>query len=364
LKIAVDISVMEKPPSGIARVVSGLYNACLNLDPTLQVVGVHRRALTCELPPRFCDNKYQSWIPDYFWRLGALPLYLRSNSPDIIHYPWNGGVVRSEVHCRTVVTVHDVIPIILPEMHFKTNRQCKAYRRNLQNSLDLADVVLTDSEASKSDILEYFQPQSEPVVVYPATSLDGSGTDHQPSLVQSSGHYYLYQGGYHPRKGLQDLIPVFIDLFAQRIISHPLVLVGKANYRQAPNLRAEITRGIKEGAVIERGYVDDAVLVDLMRNAIALIYPSLYEGFGLPPLEAMAVGCPVISTNTSSIPEVCGNAALLCNPGNRESLGEAIVLMEKNPELRGKLRLKGLERAKKFTWEASAKTYLDTLNTG
>ena len=361
MKIAVDISVLEVPPSGIARLVLGLYNACYQIDPTLEIAGVHKNLLQCALPAYFHNDQWATWLHRRLWRRIGLPVYLRVKKLDVIHFPWNSGVVRPHGDCLTVLTINDVIPLALSEMHFKTDKQRKSYCKQMQGALDRADIVLTISEASKQDILKYLNPHSEPVVIYPGLSLKEITLRDNKTQNKENCGYYIYQGGYHPRKGLQQLVPVFRDLYSHKQVVHPLVLVGKPNHSIAPGLGAEIETGIKEGAIIEKGYVSDEELLHLMENAIALIYPSLYEGFGLPVLEAMSVGCPVITTNVSSLPEVCGDAAVYFAPENRGELAAATVRMENNAQLQFDLRVCGLVQAKKFSWETSAHIYLKVL---
>ncbi|MBN1589443.1 MAG: glycosyltransferase family 4 protein [Pirellulales bacterium] len=361
MKMAVDVSVLEFPLSGIARVVLGLYDACFRIDPTIEIAGVHQNSLQCALPACFRDDRWGDWLHRRLWRRIALPAYLRVKRPEVVHFPWNNGAVRSHKHCLTVLTIHDVIPLALPDMHFRNVKHRESYCRRMQNALDKSDLVLTDSEASKQDISKYLNPHSEPAVVYPGLSFKETTLRDNQMQKKEHGGYYIYQGGYHPRKGMQQLVPVFRDLYRQRQVAHPLVLVGKPNHDIAPGLGAQIEAGIKEGALIEKGYVSDEELSHLMKGAIALIYPSFYEGFGLPLLEAMSVGCPVVTTNVSSIPEVCGDAAVYFTPGDRDALAKAIVLVEGDAQLQFDLQVRGFAQAKKFSWDTSAHVYLELL---
>jgi glycosyltransferase involved in cell wall biosynthesis len=151
-------------------------------------------------------------------------------------------------------------------------------------------------------------------------------------------------------------------LFRKKQVLHPLVLVGSRNRRIAPGFDADVEAGVREGALIEKGYVSDEQLRHLTLNAIALIYPSHYEGFGLPLLEAMVLGCPIISSNSSSMPEVCGDAALYVTPGDEAGLAEAIIRMENDSDLRSALPQRGFVQAAKFSWDLSARKYLNILH--
>jgi alpha-1,3-rhamnosyl/mannosyltransferase len=259
-----------------------------------------------------------------------------------------------------VLTLHDVIPLALPRQYFNDHKDEERYRMKVQRDLHKADIVLTDSECSKRDILAHFKVEREPVVLYPANLLPTVPAQHcNPDLLPAE--YFLYLGGYERRKGLEDLVAVFRDLRSSGQLGIPLVLVGEPNFVSA-KLESAIAAGQWEGAVIERGYVADSELAWMLQNARALVYPSLYEGFGYPPLEAMAQGCPVLTTKVSSMPEVCGDAALYVTPGDRRQLAEAIVELNCNQQLRARLSQAGLERAKGFSWENSAAKYLEVLD--
>jgi glycosyltransferase involved in cell wall biosynthesis len=161
---------------------------------------------------------------------------------------------------------------------------------------------------------------------------------------------------------LPGLVRVYRDLFSRKQVKRPLFLVGKQNHNIADGFDCDIKAGIREGALVEKGYVTDGELLQLMRGATALIYPSQYEGFGLPLLEAMSVGCPVITCDASSMPEVCGDAAIYVRPGTEDELAAAIKQIESSADLRNALRKRGFAQAGKFSWERSARSYLAVLN--
>jgi glycosyltransferase involved in cell wall biosynthesis len=290
----------------------------------------------------------------------GLSYYVWSRKPDVIHFPWNSGEIVLAGDCLRVLTVHDVIPLAIPDMFFETADAQRRFRNKMQRSLDHTDIIITDSESSKRDILKYLQPHSEPIVIYPDLSIV-KNAHHDRSGFPASDSYYLYQGGYDRRKGLPELVTVHRDLFRNKRVQHPLILVGAPNHAICNGFGNDIESGIKEGAIIEKGYVTDDELLQLMRGAIALIYPSHYEGFGYPLLEAMSVGCPVITCHVSSMPEICGDAALYIGPGKKDELSEAILTMESGNEQRKILRERGYVQAKKFSWEVSANKYLDVL---
>jgi glycosyltransferase involved in cell wall biosynthesis len=360
VKIAIDITVLEQQLSGIARIILGLYSACIRVDPTVKIMGIHRNSLKCTLPSYFRDVQWCGWLPSRVWRRLGPSWYVRCRKPDVIHFPWNSGFVHPHKDCLRVLTIHDVIPLVLPEIHFKTDKAQQHYRRRMRDSLDNADVVITVSEASKHDIIKYLKPRSEPIVIYPGRTFSNA-VQQDDTQSEERDNYYIYQGGYHPRKGLPELVRVYRDLYRHKHVKYPLILVGEPNHNIANGFDCDIEAGIREGALVEKGYVTDDELLRLMKGAIALIYPSLYEGFGLPLLEAMSVGCPVISSNAGSMPEVCGDAAIYVNPRSQDEIAEAIKKMGSRNDLRIALRERGFAQSRKFSWERSARSYLEVL---
>lgn len=359
MQIIIDASVLEQQITGVARATLGLYQACAALCPTMQIALVHRRRLKCVPPTEVSCIQLGAWLPQQLWRRLALPAYSALRRSTFLHFPWNGSVVRPFGDAMVVLTLHDVIPLALPSLYFADGTEELRYRRRVQSDLDRTDLTITVSERSKRDILQNFRLRSEPVVVYPANLLPNVGTaPRRPELLRTP--YFLYLGGYDRRKGLDILVQVYCQLHAARQVDIPLIIVGEPAYF-SDEFRSNMIAGVSAGAIIEKGYVADTELVRLLQGAKALIYPSAYEGFGYPPLEAMAQGCPVITTNVSSISEVCGEAALYVPRADRDALGRAIVQLDRCEELRQSLREQGFRQAAKFTWPRSAAKYLSIL---
>ena len=139
-----------------------------------------------------------------------------------------------------------------------------------------------------------------------------------------------------------------------------MVLTGTPRY-YSDAFRTLINTGKELGIVREAGYVDEHMLVDLLRRALALVYPSRFEGFGLPPLEAMTAGCPVITTRHTSLPEVCGDAVLYVEPDDHAEFGNALIAVEQNAGLREDLRARGYKQSKTFSWDHAATMFLDAI---
>jgi glycosyltransferase involved in cell wall biosynthesis len=280
------------------------------------------------------------------------------NHPAAIHFPWNGNVPRGLSNAVVITTLNDVLPLVIPG-YFKSSQAEENYRKIVQQDLDRTDLLMTISEYSKDEIIKNFVVKNEPVVVPLGPTL-AAYNGLLPQTTKKLDDYFIYVGGYDPRKGIDKLIKVFIDLHREKRLCSKLILTGSKNY-YSTEFKQLIDEGIQRGIVVEKGYVQDQELVQLIAGAIALIYPSKYEGFGLPPLEAMALGCPVITTGCTAVPEVCGDAAWYIDPDDNLEFANGIIMLQNDKELRLVLKSKGYKQAAKFSWELSAMKFMANL---
>jgi glycosyltransferase involved in cell wall biosynthesis len=257
-----------------------------------------------------------------------------------------------------VTTLHDVLPLEIPG-YFKNAEAEARYRRSRQRDLLRTNLLLTVSEYAKAGILREFEVPVEPQVIRWGPTLEIEARSHDFPFAPDS--YFLYVGGYDRRKDLDTLVKVYNELFRQGRLTQRLLLVGMAHY-YSEGIKQLIEEGRGLGSIQELGYVSDSELGRLYANATGLIYPSRYEGYGLPPLEAMAHGCPVMTTPFSSIPEICGDAVCYVDPQESSAFAEMIVAFAERSELRSAGREKGLAQAAKFTWSRAATTYLTALD--
>ena len=286
----------------------------------------------------------------------SVPWTLARAKVDLFHAPHY--VVSPFTTCRFVVTIHDCIHLRFPQ--YLPSRGALTYARVMMGmAARRSQRVLTVSQASKDDILHYLRvPAAKVEVVYNAldTRLAGEPTADEVAHVrerfQLTAPFVLYTGNIKPHKNVDRLIEAFSQLRSQGFTDTKLLIIGD-EISKYPNLRRLVHRHQLHQHVRFLGFVPDATLAVLYRLAAVFVFPSLYEGFGLPPLEAMAAGAPVITSNTSSLPEVVGDAALLIDPMNAGAIAEAMARVLTDAPLRNDLIRRGRERVNAFSWERS-----------
>jgi glycosyltransferase involved in cell wall biosynthesis len=287
----------------------------------------------------------------------ALPIDLRRESVDLFHAPHY--VLPPLTRCRSVVTIHDCIHLRFPQ--YLPNRAGYAYARaQMWTATHKAARVITVSEASKRDILRYFKvPESRIDVIYNAIDdrfwqqPDADEMARVRERYRLDKPFVLYAGNIKPHKNLERLIEAFHLLRQHASMKDVQLLIIGDEISKYATLRRAVHRHKLHKHVRFFGFVSDQALAALYRLAAAFVFPSLYEGFGLPPLEAMASGTPVITSNVSSLPEVVGDAALMIDPYEPEAIADAMHRVLEDEALRADLSRRGLARAREFSWERS-----------
>ena len=320
--------------------------------------GAHRH-----LAPRFTRNPLGSLA----WHQVGLPKLCASADLDVLFLPAanRSGVLWSPV--PTVGTVHDFSSL---HVRGKYDRARDLYiTRVLPALVRRLDHVITPSLASKQDIVEYAGVDPARVTVIPngvdhTVYSEGDGQEARRRVrtaVGLDGPYLLYVSRLeHPGKNHVRLIRAFSQLTKTRRIPHTLVLAGPDWTRADEIHRAAAASGLGD-RIRFLGFVPQGLLPDLNRAADMVVFPSLYEGFGIPVLEAMASGVPVVASGTSSIPEVGGDAAIYFDPMNEESMAEAIWTVVDDAGLRRQMVRSGLERSRSFSWARTARETLEVI---
>jgi glycosyltransferase involved in cell wall biosynthesis len=287
-----------------------------------------------------------------------IPLVLRRERVTLFHAPHY--VLPPLIRCRSVVTIHDCIHLMFPQ--YLPNRLAFAYARaSIGLAAKRATRVLTVSESSKRDILRFVDTQPDKIdVIYNAYderfAIDPAEEDvvRVRERFQLQDEFVLYAGNVKPHKNLERLIEAF-QIVRKRGLDHlKLVMIGDEISKYTA-LRRAVHRHQLHQYVRFLGYLPEETLAVMYRLAGVFVFPSLYEGFGLPPLEAMASGTPVVTSNVSSLPEVAGDAAVLVDPYDPHAIADGIYRVLTDEQLRKDLRHRGVARAGQFSWEQSVR---------
>lgn len=280
---------------------------------------------------------------------------------DIIHSYWNTFDLM-QARCKKILTIHDLIPLIHPEWHTMKDYFDGPVRRTAL----MSDLILTNSKYTKSDVVKYYNiPEERVKVVYPGLlhTLNFSHSNKEVlERFDIHDEYIMSVSTIEPRKNLRGLINGFIEYKQAHSTSNlKLVLVGGIGWdKEFENDVAKLNEF--RDSIILTGFVTDEELSSLYSYALAVAYVSYYEGFGLPLLEALTAGKAVISSNTSSMPEVCGDAACYCDPYDLESIGNAIEKIVSDEAYRKRLEEMSKEQAAKFSYEKAAKETVEIYN--
>lgn len=363
--ITIDYTPAYEQGGGIGRYVRELVAALGRQDHEthyrLFVTGARRS----QLPPAPSANFTWRTLPlsprwmARIWHRARLPLPVEwFTGPTDIYHATDFVLPPTRPQTRTMLTVHDLSFLRVPDA---AAPRLRAYlERVVPLSINRADLVLADSEATRRDILAFYNTPSEKVVVLL------SGVDERMQRIIDPAElltirrlygvaerpFILAVGTVQPRKNYKRLI-IALSHLRQRGYDLALVIAGGKGWLEDAMYRTLQETGMQNYVHLP-GFVKDEHLPALYSAAECLAFPSLYEGFGFPILEAMACGTPVVSSNVSSMPEVAGDAALLIDPTDTEALTEALQRLLDDSGLRAELVAKGLERAGSFTWDAAA----------
>ena len=265
---------------------------------------------------------------------------------------------------KAVVTIHDIIHLLYP--HFLPSRAAHLYARfMIRRALQRADRIITVSYNSKRDLTDYFGiPGSRTEVIY-----NGVSARFQPDISAEerrrvaerlglTSPYLLFLGGEKPHKNVQNVVRAFAEARRRRELPHTLVLAGPMPANEG-RLAALISALDLSGSIRSPGIVEEADLPGLYSGADALLYPTLYEGFGLPVVEAMACGVPVLTSSTSALQEIAGGYAFLVDPMDVEAIADGIVQLATDARVRADYSLLGRKRALDFSWDKAAERTLE-----
>jgi len=291
------------------------------------------------------------------WMQCCMPRIASKLKLDIFWGPRHQLPLLVSKNIKTVLTVHDIVHVLFPETMSLPGLIVE--RLLMGRSLRRADYVIADSRSTASGIQDYYHLNPAKIgVVYPGSPFLSESKSLPFSVDENlPGKYFLFVGTLEPRKNLKAILSAFALLDAESEDIH-LVMVGNIGWKKKEVMNLMSMHRHRRRLHL-MGYVDDDRLAVFYQKAFCLLYPSLYEGFGFPILEAMSYGVPVITSNVSSMPEVAGDAAFLIDPNNIKELYNAMNMILSNGNLKNLMISKGLERVSKFSWLNCAEEMLN-----
>ncbi len=356
-RVAIDLRPLSRGPStGIGLILTQILEELPRRG--FEFVGVSDRPVTAPEVVESIEVRGGSG-GRIRWERNPLPGILGAlrPTPDLFHATWNHGV-PSGLPFPSVLSLHDVIPWIAPE-RVPWPRPAVLhrwlYRRHVRESAQNAAAIVTLTEASRREIVDRLPEASSKIEVVPCAVPRWLGPP-TPQAIASArgrfgGRYWLYLGGFDPRKGVELLVEAMAIAFPGGAGAPVLVLAGSPNRLASDLARSAAERGVR---VILPGYVPDAELSGLLGGAELFVYPSRLEGFGIPPLLAMAAGTPTVTSDIAAIREVVGNAAILFPSGDARALASRLAEVARDPGSLSPLRARGKERASQFSVGAMA----------
>lgn len=349
-QLLINLSILSKKPTGLTTYAANLMPHLAILNPVSLVSAHFPTSNSYEIPSGMTsDEGSRGHLRRLTWTQSRLPGIYRSLHADLLFSPvpeaplWAG--------CRSVVMVHDLIPLRFPNQWTPLTAYFRYY---VPRVLAQAQQIVCNSIATARDITQFYGIPANKITPIPLAhdALNFRYLDLPPQ------NYFLYLGRLDPYKNVSRLIAAFAALPNR---DQELWIAGPADERYTPALKAQVEQlGISQ-QVKFLDYVAYADLPKLLNQAIALVFPSLCEGFGFPALEAMACGTPVIASNTSSLPEVVGEAALLVDPLNVAEMTAAMQAIASQPPLRAQLHAASLERANHFSWAKTGAATVEVL---
>nr|MBU1327696.1 glycosyltransferase family 4 protein [Candidatus Omnitrophota bacterium] len=356
MNIGIDIrSTLKRTNTGIGRYTLNLIKAISKIDQKNNYYLYSRKKL-------FDFKKKLPVLPGKNFR------HARGLSELDIFHTSSYDLVKPRKAGKFIVTIHDVIIKAYPYGH--SEKTIKEVDEKLKRVSGEADLLIADSHNTKSDIIKFYNISDSKIkVIYPGVDTSDSSrlrSKNIANIVRASSEaasreqYILFIGTIEPRKNIQGLIKAFNLLRKEHNISHKLIIAGMKGWMYE-DIFKEYENSAFKNDIIFKGYVSDQELAELYKNASVFVYPSFYEGFGFPILEAFGHGVPVITSKTSSCGEIAGDSALLVNPERYQEIAEAVLKIINSESLRQELVKKGLDRAKEFTWQNTAIEFLNCL---
>ncbi len=340
--LLINLAVLFDKPTGIATYAKNIINSLDSLNPIL---------LSAQTFPSFkqykiADNMTPAQgsvghLRRLLWTQFQLPKIYQELKADLIYSPIPEAPLYS--NCRYIVMAHDIIPLRFPR---RTSPLTNYFRYVVPQVLHQAEHIICNSQATAQDLRGYYGIAAHKITPI-LLGYDAANFYPREQSVGSQPPYFLYFGRQDPYKNLEGLIKAFANIPDQ---DYHLAIAGSTDPRFTPKLKQQAQELGIASRVQWLNYLSYQELPVVISNAVALVLPTFWEGFGLPALEAMACGTPVITSNLASLPEITGDAAILIDPHDIAAITSAMVNIGQDPEMRSQLSQLGIKQAQKFSW--------------
>ncbi|MCL4385561.1 MAG: glycosyltransferase family 4 protein [Actinobacteria bacterium] len=358
MKIAIDATIVRKENTGTGFYIINLLNGLLKKDNKNEYIvfidgNVANKLLKIKKDNfKIINKNFRYKFSRILWQLFLLPIVLKKNKVDVLHSS-NYVTPLYKLGFKIIVTIHDLTFLLFPEKYTIMKRLF--YKIMIPFFVKVSDKIIAISNNTKTDILKYFKLNDDKVtIVYACCSenfnniVDEIKAKEVLLKYEIKKDYMLFVGMIEPRKNIISILRAFKEI--DKDINADLIIAGKKGwyFKEIEEFMKNVKNMDLKNNIIFTGYVPEEDMKYLFQKALFFIFPSFYEGFGLPPLQAMACGTPVITSNISSLPEVVGKAAILINPYDLHDLSESMKFLYFNSEKRKELSNLGLEQCKKF----------------
>ncbi|MBN3872566.1 glycosyltransferase family 1 protein [Nostoc sp. JL33] len=351
-QLIINLSILLSQPTGIGNYAKNLFPYLKSLQPTLLVAQKYPDFDCYPIPSNLTpDHGTKGHFDRLLWTQFQLPKIYKNLKSSLLFSPLPEAPLYTD--CRFVVTSFDMIPLRFGKRFSPLTPYHRYYTPQV---LKQAEHIICISQTTAKDITDFYQIPASKITPIPLAH----DRTHFHHLNLPTSNYFLYIGRQDPYKNIQRLISAFAAL--PNCKDYELWLVGPIDSRYTPTLKVQVAELGITNQVKFLDYVPYGELPKIINQAIALVFPSLWEGFGLPVLEAMACGTPVITSNLSSLPEVAGDAAILINPYNTEEITEAMQVIATDLGLRSRLSSQGITHSQQFSWEKTGKATVEVLS--
>ncbi|EKV01768.1 glycosyltransferase [Leptolyngbya sp. PCC 7375] len=355
LSLLINLSALMQQPTGISVYTRNLLTQLKTLEPVVLSSQPFPNLNSLPIPSGMSpEYGLKGHIRRLFWLQTSLPKTYQRLGSRLIFSPLPEAPIYT--NCRFIVTVHDLIPLRFPRSGSPLTNY---FRYVVPQIVKQAVHIICDSNSTACDLEQFYKINRNKITTIPLAYDQENFNFREQYSNQSAERYFIYIGRQDAYKNLDRLLDAFARVGPKT--DTQLWFVGPQDKRYTPQLMTQVRELDLESRVRFLDYVAYADLPKLLGDALALTFPSLWEGFGLPALESMACGTPVIASNLSSLPEVVGDAAVLIDPYNVDELADAMKTLARDVQFRQALRLKGLEQAHCFSWKKTGQQTVDVL---